>query len=161
MKVIRCLAMFLISLFIIAGCTAKGSQESEEKNDPKKAQADWTVSPTFEADGYTLRGLIGSIGFIDVPFVAGKGNKYMWYLWGDALKGEKLKVIATKKGSNQKAKVFIEGAGTNNESKVESIPIGDQIPTSMSLPSPGLWALNLSIDGQDYGRIVVNVKQGK
>lgn len=48
---------------------------------------DWKESEIFESGTYKMIGIEGRVGFIYdkdmMPLVEGKGNKFMWHLWGD------------------------------------------------------------------------------
>ncbi|TMV50848.1 DUF4871 domain-containing protein [Paenibacillus mesophilus] len=118
------------------------------------ADAPWEVSPTFKSGAYDLRGVKDRLGFIDPGFIAGKPNKYMWHFWGRAeeLNGE-LKIDAVRRGSNRVESVFEAarlGAALNGADAA--------IPTSMTLPDPGMWRLMAFVDGKLLGSVVVDVK---
>jgi hypothetical protein len=145
-----------------------------------------SVSPMFSLpyttkDGkkadYILRGIKGKVAFKedglqqDTKFVAGKVNKYMWYFWGDANKytTPDFKVVAVEQNTGKIKPVLVVGAGTANPTKVWSIPQPHYSPstteknvfemaTSMEIPKPGKWDLNVFIAGQYEGTIVVNVR---
>lgn len=95
----------------------------------------------------------GQFGFIDYPFVAGKGNKYMWHFWGipEDYAGKKLGVTAVSR-SGQTVNVFSGGLGGANIGAVA------HTPSSMTLPTAGLWRLDVRVGGQIIGSIVVDVK---
>jgi hypothetical protein len=125
------------------------------------SDGDWSLTGTFdiavtEADGRqtfrTLRGVQGLFGFIDMPFVAGQGQKYMWHFWGapEAFVGKPLKVTAAN--PDGKTIDLFSGilAGANNGAVAH-------LPSSMTLPSPGLWRLEVRVDDRVIGHIVVQV----
>lgn len=118
------------------------------------ADAPWEVSPMFKSGTYDLRGVKDRLGFIDPGFIAGKPNKYMWHFWGGAeeLTGA-LKIEAVRRGSNRVESVFAAerlGAALNGADAV--------IPSSMTLPEPGMWRLMAFVDGKLQGSVVVEVK---
>jgi hypothetical protein len=118
--------------------------------------APWEVSPMFKSGVYELRGVKDRLGFIDPGFIAGKPNKYMWHFWGRAeeLDGA-LKIEAVRRGSNRIESVFAAerlGSALNGADAV--------IPSSMTLPVPGMWRLMAFIDGKLRGSVVVDVKAG-
>ncbi|HYG56908.1 MAG TPA: hypothetical protein VD902_02405 [Symbiobacteriaceae bacterium] len=129
----------------------------------KKTDEPWSVTGTFEVpvtspDGtqftYTMRGAEGQYAFIDAPFVAGKGQKYMWHFWGkpEDYAGKSLEVKATHR-DGRTIEVWSGGlAGANNGAVAH-------MPSSMSLPSPGLWRLDVRVGGQLIGHIVVEASE--
>lgn len=136
----------------------------------KEPPSPWQESPTFElpigAGGeYILIGEQGKFGFLigpyqivagerqyQIPVVAGKPNKYMWFLWGDkdSLKGS-LTVTAVKEGSQQEIGVFTLGLGSSSS-------LADaQVPSTMKLPEPGMWRLNVYVGNRLFGCVFVRV----
>lgn len=114
----------------------------------------WTVSTMFKSGSYNLRGTKGQLGFIDVGFKAGKGNKYMWHFWGrpEELQGA-LKIEAVRRGSNRIESVFAAerlGGALNGADAA--------IPSMMMLPEPGTWRLLAFIGDKLHGSVVVEVK---
>jgi hypothetical protein len=137
-------------LLLATGCT-----------DSRK-EGDWQVSPLFSvhevtADGrqieYQMRGEKGRFGFIDAPFVAGQAQKYMWHFWGnpDELVGKQLVVTAIPQGSKVERQVFTGTLGGANLGAVA------HTPSTMSLPTPGLWRLNVRVGGKLLGSLVIQV----
>lgn len=143
--------------FIVLLLTATLLGCSHTKNDDT-----WSVTGTFDipataADGtpfhYTMRGAPGQYGFIDSPFVAGRGNKYMWHLWGkpEDFVGKKLEITAESR-YGKTARVFSGGlAGALNGAVAHT-------PSTMTLPTPGPWRLDVRVGGQLIGSVVVAVK---
>lgn len=144
-------ALRLLCLLLVLLLTACAGDQSQN----------WQLSPTFDVvvkkdDGsqitYPMRGQEGRLGFIDSPFIAGKGNKYMWHLWAPAEQftiTSRLKVTAVSKESKERL-VILDSAlgGANNGATAHA-------PSLMSLPSPGLWRLEVSVDDRPFGEIVV------
>ncbi|MGG4344061.1 DUF4871 domain-containing protein [Paenibacillus lautus] len=113
----------------------------------------WELSPSFRSGNYAMTGVEGRLGFIHPPLVANKPNKYMWHFWGrdEELKGDLL-ITAVKKGTTELVDVF--------KTRISPYPHNGAdaaIPTSMSLPSPGLWRIMVSINGQLFGSVIVEV----
>lgn len=124
-----------------------------------KDDQDWSLTGTFDvpamrADGtqfhYTMRGVQGQYGFIDSPFVAGQGQKYMWHFWGkpEDFVGKELEVTAVSQ-EGKTANVFSGTLGGANNGAVA------HSPSTMLLPSPGVWRLDVRVGGQLIGHIVV------
>lgn len=140
----------IILLFLfLTGCATQ--EEYQEKT-----QTDWKVSPTFQSGGYEMRGIPGRLAIIETPFVAGQSQKYMWHFWGslDEVTG-KLTILAEHQDSGKKMpllqKVYIVPAKPNNGAD-------NHLPTLMSLPSKGLWKLDVYIDERPFDSIIVNVE---
>ncbi|MFB5083302.1 hypothetical protein [Symbiobacterium thermophilum] len=121
----------------------------------------WETTGTFEvpavaADGtafsYTMRGHEGQFGFIDSPFVAGKTDKYMWHFWGNQedFLYKTLEVTGVNR-RGQRVPVLTSTLGGEHNGAVA------HTPSMMSLPTPGLWRLEVRVDGNHLGDIVVEV----
>ncbi|WP_456289496.1 DUF4871 domain-containing protein [Paenibacillus sp. AK002] len=113
----------------------------------------WEPSPSFVSGSYAMTGVEGRLGFIHSGLIAGKPNKYMWHFWGldEELTGE-LVITAVKQNSSEIIDVF--------KSRVAPYPHNGadaSLPTTMLLPSPGLWRITVSIDGQLFGSVIVEV----
>jgi hypothetical protein len=142
----------LFLALLLLGCTRTKQDEN------------WSVTGTFQvpattADGtrfaYTMRGVEGQYGFIDADFVAGEKQKYMWHFWGKAedSAGKTLVVKASNKAGKTVDVLSGTLAGPNNGAVAH-------MPSTMSLPAPGLWRLDIYVGGQLRGHIVVDVKPG-
>ncbi|WP_422660058.1 DUF4871 domain-containing protein [Paenibacillus sp. EC2-1] len=114
----------------------------------------WEPSPVFRSGNYEMTGVTNRLGFINPGFIAGQPNKYMWHFWGsDAdLTGE-LRITAVEQNSLEIIDVFKTKL---HPSKLNGADAA--IPTKMSLPTPGLWRLMVSIDGQLFGSVIVTVQ---
>lgn len=132
----------------------------------------WQESPTFELPidagrEYVLIGEQGEFGFLigpyqtvngkrqyQIPVVAEKPNKYMWFLWGgeDSLTGT-LTVTAVKEGSRQEIEI-VGPLGLGSSSSLADA----QIPTTMKLPDPGMWRLNAYVGNRLLGSVFVRVE---
>lgn len=112
----------------------------------------WTVSDEFNYESYMLRGIEGRLGILVPGFIAGKGNKTMWYMWG------------SKEELNGSPKVIAISQGTGRiETIIEALPevYGDAVkmPSMVMLPEPGLWRLTVLLGDQVFDSIVVEVKE--
>lgn len=118
-------------------------------------ESSWKTSATFVSGSYEMTGVEGTAGFIDAGFIAGKTNKYMWHFWGEgALLDGKLVVKAVKQGEKELVEVFrAESLGGANNGADR------HMPSTMSLPEPGMWRLLPYIDGKLLESIVVEVKE--
>jgi len=132
--------------------------------------APWTRTSTFNLpytgnDGlpyhYVLAGEKDKVGFLvgpyqndKGPFIAGKGNKYMWYFWGskEELAGS-FNVKAVKEGTTQEIDVFSARSIGGPLIGADAV-----IPSSMELPEAGMWRLNVYIHDQLFSSIYVRVE---
>ncbi|REK71419.1 hypothetical protein [Paenibacillus paeoniae] len=112
------------------------------------AEPDWSLSPTFRGEGYTLRGIPDVIGFINHGFIANHFNKYMWFFMDRNLaQAGHFEVKAVRKGSDKLLSVFEYGPAGSH----------DSLPSMMMLPEPGKWRLLPYMNGKLIGSIVVEV----
>jgi hypothetical protein len=131
-------------------------------------EAAWEPDSMFQFDTYSLKGVEHRLGFLDVGLRAGlPNNKFMWFFWGKSdeetrgLFGKTLSITGTKKGDNHSISIFEGSIGTPNPLVNPPIPDNDKVaksPSSMSLPTPGLWRLDAIIDGKWFGSVIVDIK---
>lgn len=155
----------LLLLAVLVGCS--GKSETVKKED-MEVSSTFSIPVTF-GDGtegeYVLVGEEGKIGFLVGSGVkgeagvqsitAGEKNKYMWHLWGEPneLEGE-FEVVGKNIDKDNEVTVFETKSlgGPNNGADAHT-------PSSMSLPSSGLWELNAYVGGELFGTIVVNAER--
>jgi hypothetical protein len=142
---IALIAILIISLLL--GCSP--NKDTSTTND------DWQVSPFFQVGHYQMIGQEGKLGFIYAPFKANVGQKYMWHFWGEEmeLKGN-FHVVATSKETGEEITVFQVNtlSGPNNGAEAHT-------PSTMMLPTVGLWKLDAYIGGNLFGTIVIEVEE--
>nr|WP_269846587.1 DUF4871 domain-containing protein [Paenibacillus roseus] len=154
--------MILLTIFISSCGT-----NTQEPNLTK-----WEVSPLFVSGPYTMIGKEGRLGFIYSDnelsrFYPGKQQKYMWHFWGSdpqksqAKLGKEVKVIAVSKTTGKemelmKTKVMQSGSYYVQSEIWDNEP-AFRVPSMMSLPSPGLWRLDVYIDDKLFDSVVVRV----
>ncbi|WP_054956266.1 DUF4871 domain-containing protein [Paenibacillus dakarensis] len=114
----------------------------------------WEPSPSFRSGVYEMTGVENRLGFIHPPFKANQPNKYMWHFWGseEELNGD-LRITAVKQNSSEIIDVFEGSLRTGKLNNADAA-----LPTTMSLPTPGLWRLMVSIDERLYGSVIVEVE---
>lgn len=114
----------------------------------------WEPSPSFKSGVYDMTGVEGRLGFINPGFIADQPNKYMWHFWGrdEELTGDLL-ITAVKRNTTEIIDVFETTLRPGKHNGADAA-----VPTSMSLPTPGLWRILASIDGQLFGSVVVEVE---
>jgi Na+/H+-translocating membrane pyrophosphatase len=94
---------------------------------------------------------------INTDFVAGKQDKHMWVFNKhiSQFQDKKLRVIATHKDRGEETTV-IEGLSMTITSAMK--PQVTRIPSSFTLPSKGIWRLDVYVDDEHYGHLVVEAK---
>lgn len=149
---------FLVFLVVISmiGC----SNENE---------GSWEESATFirevviTDDGQTDDSVfrIGDNGKLGIgeygPFIASESQKYMWHFWGEQKTIiQPFSVIGINKETDEEITVFKHPAGNapgpNNGAD-------HHIPSTMMLPSAGLWKLEAYFGEELFGNIIVNVEE--
>ncbi|MBP1989434.1 DUF4871 domain-containing protein [Paenibacillus eucommiae] len=148
------LAVFTFCLIIILiGCQEK--QASEE------------ISPYFISGNFRLQGIEGRIGVLTDGFVAGKGNKYMWHFWfnnEEEINREDFKVEGVELKTGKVEKVLVVGSGTDDQETVWKYEgkLGGpnngadaHIPSSIEIPTPGLWRLDAYLGDVYFGSITI------
>ncbi|WP_372632963.1 hypothetical protein [Cohnella sp.] len=126
------------------------------------------ISPLFDLidkDGTVvypdrLRGIEGKIAFSEYPggFVANSGttvSKVFWYLWGDPqrLSGAYLVAEAVNLDTGKKFAL--------NETRLNGPIYGadaNAVTRFNRFPDKGVWRIDVELDGEPYGSIVVRVK---
>ncbi|ATO36311.1 DUF4871 domain-containing protein [Geobacillus thermodenitrificans] len=120
----------------------------------------WEVSPVFQSGNCLMRGVPNKVGFIDAPFTANQGNKYMWHFWGDSIPEGKLTIVAVKKGSNDVAPALtVDGKSVWTTSVPGSPNNGADahIPSNMKLRESGTWALLIYLGNTYWDYVVIDV----
>jgi hypothetical protein len=99
----------------------------------------------------------GKLGFGEYgPFIAGQEQKYMWHFWGDEkVLTKPFKVIGVSK-TDEKITVYQLPA---SNSLAPNTGADHHLPSTMMLPSPGLWRLEVYFDDKLFGNVVVDVKE--
>ncbi|WP_144561358.1 DUF4871 domain-containing protein [Bacillus mycoides] len=163
---------------IITGCTALDQEpkapikETTEAFIPKNnaptffhlsvlKDVYWQESPSFVEGKIPLKGIEGKVAIADSTFIAGEKNKQMWFFLDPQMPSGKLSIIALKQGSTTPTPVLFQDE-TSEQTWTVSTPIHSNIkelPFLMSLPSPGLWVLNIYIDEKYYEQIVIHVEE--
>jgi hypothetical protein len=139
------LFMFLTLLVVMVALNTDGNNNSTEPN--------WAVSRTFKFGEHTMIGQPSKLGIIEATFIAGKQQGIHWFFWGDQselVKGT-FKLIAQKRGLQPI--ILVENSAIAYGTKGAEA----QVPMLLTLPSDGLWKLNVYIDNKLYGSVVVKV----
>jgi hypothetical protein len=90
------------------------------------------------------------------PFIAGKAQKYFWVFWGeDETFTKPLKIVATSKETKERLTVF-----EMHPQPVNPIYGADHHePSSIKLPSAGLWRLEVYFGEELFGDVVPSVQE--
>ena len=162
---------------IITGCTAMQQdskapiKEITETSKPQNnvptffhlsvlKDVNWQESPSFVEGKIPLKGIEGKIAIADSTFIAGERNKQMWFFLDPQIPPGKLSIIALKRGSTAPTPVLFQDE-TSEQTWTAPTPIlssTKELPLLMSLPSSGLWVLNIYIDEKYYEQIVIQVE---
>lgn len=166
----------LFSSYLLVGCTLfqqeKPVKEAiESVKSPNHAPAffhlsvlkdvNWQESPSFVEGKVPLKGIQGKIAMADSPFIANKPTEQMWFFFDSTMPSGNLSMIALKQGFTTPTPVLFQNE-TSKQTWTVSHTIDSntkELPLLMSLPSPGLWVLNIYIDENFYEQIVINVEQ--
>ncbi|UJF35285.1 DUF4871 domain-containing protein [Paenibacillus hexagrammi] len=118
-------------------------------------EQEWKTSPIFSVGERTMVGQPAKIGILDTAFIAGKQKGVHWFLWGDQKKLVKgtFKLTASTQGARPLTIVENYAIAYGSEG------VDAQVPTLMSIPSPGLWKLVAYVDDEIYGSIVIRVSE--
>ncbi|MFB9278620.1 hypothetical protein [Cohnella cellulosilytica] len=107
-----------------------------------------------------LRGKEGKIAYSEYPggFVANSGmtvSKVFWYVWGDPEQVDGAELVATGVNLSTGKRFLV------NETKLSGPIYGADahVVTQFNpFPSKGTWRIDVELDGEPYGSIVVRVK---
>ncbi|RXT07134.1 hypothetical protein [Ammoniphilus sp. CFH 90114] len=159
------LCLLLVMIMVAAGCSSKTVQEDREN---------WEVSPSFTilkpgAEGkevpYGLRGDDGRMAIVDGIVIAGENNKQLFHFWGgtpektEQLFHKKVKVVGSSKESRKTVTAFESVVGVPNDAIYKTPYSYAESVGYLKLPSKGIWKLDAYIEGEWFGRIVIDVQE--
>jgi len=167
--------MLLLS-FLITGCTqaqpdSKASKTeavatSNQVNAPSffhlsvLKDVNWEEAPSFIDGKIPLKGIEGKIAMADSPIIANEQNEIMWYFLDSEIPTGKLSIIALKQGSVTPTPVLFQKE-TSKQTWTTSNTIdstANELPLTMSLPSSGLWLLNIYVNEKYYDQFVITAE---
>ncbi|HHT7141461.1 DUF4871 domain-containing protein [Bacillus sp. II_CA] len=164
----------LLFFFLITGC----SQLQPDSELPKKEviamsstqvnapsffhlsvlkDVNWEETPSFIQEKIPLKGIEEKIAMADSPIIAKEKNEIMWYFLDPEIPTGKLSIIALKQGSVTPTPVLFQQE-TSKTTWTTSNTIDsttDELPLTMSLPSSGLWVLNIYVNEKYYDQFVI------
>ncbi len=148
----------------VIGCSNETNQKTEES---------WEESPTLDIevintdDGQTgdfifRIGDNGELGFGEYgPFIAGETQKYMWHFWGEQeILTQPFKVLGINKETGEEMTVLeLPAAAAASTSLSPNNGADHHIPSTMMLPSAGVWKLKVYFGEELFGNVVVDVEE--
>ncbi len=171
------IGIMLLFSFLITGC----AHVQPDSNVPKKEiletsssqinapsffhlsvlkDVNWEDSPSFVAGKIPLKGIEEKIAMADSPIIANEQNEIMWYFLDPEMPTGKLSIIALKQGSVTPTPVLFQQE-TSKQTWTTSNTIDsttNELPLTMSLPSSGLWVLNIYVNEKYYEQFVINAE---
>ncbi|MGE7884383.1 DUF4871 domain-containing protein [Bacillus sp. NPDC094077] len=165
----------LLLSFLITGCT----QAQPDSKVPKREaiatsssqinapsffhlsvlkDVNWEEAPSFVEGKTPLKGIERRIALADTPIVANEQNEIMWYFLDPQMPTGKLSIIALKQGSILPTPVIVP-TETSKPTWTTSNTVDTtikELPLVMSLPSSGLWILNIYVNEKYYNQFVIN-----
>ncbi|PHF94397.1 DUF4871 domain-containing protein [Bacillus wiedmannii] len=167
----------LLFSFLIAGCTqAQPDSEAPKKEAIAKSSTqvnapsffhlsvlkdvNWEETPSFIQEKIPLKGIEEKIAMADSPIIANEKNEIMWYFLDPEMPTGKLSIIALKQGSITPTPVLFQQE-TSKPTWTTSNTIDsttNELPLTMSLPSSGLWVLNIYVNEKYYDQFVITAE---
>ena len=168
--------MLLLS-FLITGCTpaqpdSKASKteavatSSNQVNAPSffhlsvLKDVNWEDAPSFVSVKIPLKGIEGKIAMADTSIISNEQNEIMWYYLDSERPTGKLSIIALKQGSVTPTPVLFQQENSKQtwtaSNAIDSTT--NEIPLTISLPSSGLWLLNLYMNERYYDQFVITAE---
>ncbi|MHA2892084.1 DUF4871 domain-containing protein [Bacillus cereus] len=168
--------MLLLS-FLITGCTQTQPDSKEQKKDVIATSStqvnapsffhlsvlkdvNWEETPSFVEGKMPLKGIEGKVAMADSPIIANEQNEIMWHFLDSEIPTGKLSIIALKQGSVTPTQVFFQKE-TSKQTWTTSNTIDsttNELPLTMSLPSSGLWLLNIYVNEKYYDQFVITAE---
>ncbi|HFK1453250.1 TPA: DUF4871 domain-containing protein [Bacillus pacificus] len=167
----------LLFFFLITGC----SQLQPDSELPKKEtiatsstqvnapsffhlsvlkDVNWEETPSFIQEKIPLRGIEDKIAMADSPIIANEKSEMMWYFLDPEMPTGELSIIALKQGSVTPTPVLFQQE-TSKPTWTTSNTIDSttsELPLTMSLPSSGLWVLNIYVNKKYYDQFVITAE---
>ncbi|MGB3260283.1 DUF4871 domain-containing protein [Paenisporosarcina sp.] len=152
--------MVVLLSFLLIGCSGtKQSIEEEKWEESATLVREIVVTDDGQKGDFVFRiGDNGMLGFGEYgPFIAGQTQKYMWHFWGEEkILTKPFKVIGVSKETDEKITVLELPA---NNSLSPNTGADHHLPSTMKLPSSGLWRLEVYFDDKLFGNVIVDVAE--
>jgi hypothetical protein len=172
LKVKFSLLVFSLCCLIMSGCVSEKEETMDEKTQPVMQNDD---SPSFVSESdlknidwnktVTKIGTNGNsdifgnpnkVGYVGPDLHAKKIDKWLWHFFGKA--EGKLTVVAYHQETSMK-RPFLTSGYTRDFSGGAMNGAVATMPSNVSLPSSGKWALLVYIDEQLFDTLVISVKE--
>jgi hypothetical protein len=155
----RWMFLFFVSMFIAAGCQEPVAHDAKKPHPmQKKSESDWGLSSTFQSGQRTMIGTPKKLGVRceSGAFVEHQTLKCAWHIWGDRsrLKNASFVVQGVHEGTNQTEFLF---STTLNDAP--NLGADTHTPSNITFSKSGRWRMDVYIDHQLFGSIVVDVKK--
>ena len=167
----------LLFSFLITGCTqaqpdSKALKKeaivtsSSQVNAPSffhlsvLKDVNWEEAPSFVDGKIPLKGIERRIAIADTSIVANEQNEIMWYFLDPEIPTGNVSIIALKQGSVTPTPILYQQE-TSKQTWTTSNTIDsttNELPLTMSLPSSGLWVLNIYVNEKYYDQFVITVE---
>ncbi|PEB53610.1 DUF4871 domain-containing protein [Bacillus pseudomycoides] len=167
----------LLFTFLISGCAAMQQDSKTQKKEIIEASnpqtnapsffhlsvlkdVNWEESPSFVEGKTPLKGIEGKIAIADSSFTSNEKMEHMWFFLDPQMPTGKFSIIALKQGSTTPTPVIFsnENFEKNWTAPNQIQPDIKEMPLLMSLPSSGLWLLNVYVNEKYYEQLVINVE---
>ncbi|MGM9927295.1 MAG: DUF4871 domain-containing protein [Bacillus sp. (in: firmicutes)] len=177
MKARLSFTVLFLCLFLLAGCVSEKDTEKNVGKDGTQAvaqkesedmpsfvkeadfdQIDWNkVVTKIGTDGVSdIVGNSNKVGYIGSELQAKKVDKWLWHFFGKS-QGS-LTVVAYHQETSTKVPILTRGYTT--EVAAGAMNGADAtMPSNVSLPKSGKWALLVYIDEELFDTLVINVKE--
>lgn len=167
----------LLFSFLITGCTqaqpdSKALKKeaivtsSSQVNAPSffhlsvLKDVNWEEAPSFVDGKIPLKGIERRIAIADTPIVANEQNEIMWYFLDPEIPTGNLSIIALKQGFVTPTPILYQQE-TSKQTWTTSNTIDSttkELPLTISLPSSGLWLLNIYVNEKYYDQFVITAE---
>ncbi len=120
----------------------------------------WEETPSFVEGKMPLKGIEGKVAMADSPIIANEQNEIMWHFLDSEIPTGKLSIIALKQGFVTPTQVLFPKK-TSKQTWTTSNTIDsttNELPLTMSLPSSGLWLLNIYVNEKYYDQFVITAE---
>ncbi|MEF7658931.1 MULTISPECIES: DUF4871 domain-containing protein [Bacillus] len=167
----------LLFSFLIAGCT----QAQPDLEKPKKEaiatsstqanapsffhlsvlkDVNWEETPSFIQEKIPLKGIEEKIAMADSPIIANEKNEMRWYFLDPEMPTGNLSIVALKQGSVTPTPVLFQQETSKPTWTTSNIidSTTNELPLTMSLPSSGLWVLNIYVNEKYYDQFVITAE---
>lgn len=159
-EVVRKIYSLLTMIGLLLASCSKEEQtvsNTEEWKESSTLVREVVITDDGKTDDFIFRiGDNGKLGFGEYgPFIAGKPQKHMWHFWGEKeVLTKPFKVVGVSKKTREEMTVF---EFSSNNVLAPNSGADHHIPSTMTLPSEGVWKLEAYFGEELFGNVIVNV----